>query len=54
MYIGWVATSGAFRTNLDLSGAEAGVYCLVMVANGRPSSLQLVNQLIRGVEHTVC
>ena len=38
----WVATSGAFRTNLDLSGAEAGVYRLVMVANGRPSSLQLV------------
>jgi len=38
----WVATSGVFRTNLDLSGAEAGVYRLVMVANGRPSSLQLV------------
>ena len=38
----WTATSGAFRTNLDLSGAEAGVYRLVVMANGRPSSLQLV------------
>ena len=38
----WVANSGMFRTTLDLSGAEAGVYRLVMVANGRPSSLQLV------------
>jgi len=38
----WVATSGAFRTNLDLSGAEAGVYRLVLMANGRPSSMQLV------------
>ena len=38
----WVATSGLFRTTLDLSGAEAGMYRLIMVANGRPSSLQLV------------
>ena len=38
----WVANSGMFRTTLDLSGAEAGVYRLIMVANGRPSSLQLV------------
>lgn len=38
----WVATQGVFRTTLDLSGAEAGMYRLVMVANGRPSSLQLV------------
>ena len=38
----WTATSGAFRTTLDLSGAEAGVYRLVLMANGRPNSLQLV------------
>ena len=38
----WVATAGVFRTTLDLSGAEAGVYRLIMVANGRPSSLQLI------------
>ena len=38
----WIANSGMFRTTLDLSGAEAGVYRLIMVANGRPSSLQLV------------
>ena len=38
----WKATSGAFRTTLDLSGAEAGVYRLVLMANGRPNSLQLV------------
>ena len=38
----WTATSGAFRTTLDLSGAEAGVYRLVLMSNGRPSSMQLV------------
>ena len=38
----WVATAGVFRTTLDLSGTEAGVYRLIMVANGRPSSLQLI------------
>jgi hypothetical protein len=38
----WVATSGVFRTTLDLGGAEAGMYRLIMVANDRPSSLQLV------------
>jgi len=38
----WTATSGAFRTTLDLSGAEAGVYRLVLVADGRPNSVQLV------------
>ena len=38
----WTATSGAFRTTLDLSGAEAGVYRLVLMTNGRPNSLQLV------------
>ena len=38
----WTATSGAFRTTLDLSGAESGVYRLVLMANGRPNSLQLV------------
>ncbi len=38
----WTAISGAFRTTLDLSGAEAGVYRLVLMANGRPNSLQLV------------
>ena len=38
----WTATSGAFRTTVDLSGAEAGMYRLVLMANGRPNSLQLV------------
>ena len=38
----WSAAGGLFRANLDLSGAEAGLYRLVMVANGRPTSLQLV------------
>ena len=38
----WTATSGAFRTTLDLIGAEAGVYRLVLMVNGRPNSLQLV------------
>ena len=38
----WTATSGAFRTTIDLSGAEAGMYRLVLMANGRPNSLQLV------------
>ena len=38
----WTATSGAFRTTLDLSGAQAGMYRLVLMANGRPTSLQLV------------
>ena len=38
----WNAQGGFFRSNLDLSGAEAGMYRLVMMANGRPSSLQLI------------
>ena len=38
----WTATSGAFRTTVDLSRAEAGMYRLVLMANGRPNSLQLV------------
>lgn len=38
----WNASEGFFRTDLDLSAAEAGMYRLVMVANGRPSSLQLI------------
>ena len=38
----WVATGSFFRADLDLTYAEAGMYRLVMVANGRPSSLQLV------------
>ena len=38
----WTATSGAFRTTVDLSEAEAGMYRLVLIANGRPNSLQLV------------
>ena len=38
----WNASEGFFRTDLDLSAAEAGMYRLVMMANGRPSSLQLV------------
>ena len=38
----WVATDSFFRTVLDLSNSEAGMYRLVMLANGRPSSLQLV------------
>ena len=38
----WNASEGFFRTDLDLSAAEAGMYRLVMMANGRPSSLQLI------------
>ena len=38
----WNASEGFFRTDLDLSAAEAGMYRLVMTANGRPSSLQLI------------
>jgi len=38
----WNAMDGFFRTQLDLSSAQAGMYRLVMLANGRPSSLQLV------------
>ena len=38
----WTATSGAFRTTVDLSRAEAGMYRLVLMANGRPNSLQLI------------
>ena len=38
----WVATGSFFRADLDLTNAEAGMYRLVMVANGRPTSLQLV------------
>jgi hypothetical protein len=38
----WNASEGFFRVDLDLSAAEAGMYRLVMMANGRPSSLQLI------------
>jgi hypothetical protein len=38
----WNASEGFFRADLDLSAAEAGMYRLVMMANGRPSSLQLI------------
>ena len=38
----WVANSGTFRTILDLSDYEGGIYRLVMTADGRPSSVQLV------------
>ena len=38
----WIANSGTFRTILDLAGHEAGIYRLVLIADGRPSSLQLV------------
>ena len=38
----WSASNGAFRTILDLSQEEAGMYRLVMICNGRPSSMQLV------------
>ena len=38
----WNVGTGSFRATLDLTGAEAGMYRLVMVANGRPTSLQIV------------
>ena len=38
----WNGLDGFFRTQLDLSNAEAGMYRLVMLANGRPTSMQLV------------
>ena len=38
----WIASEGMFRTTLDMTSAEAGVYRLVVMANGRPTALQLV------------
>ena len=38
----WVMTSGLFRASVDLTGAEAGMYRLVMLSNGHPSTVQLV------------
>ena len=38
----WVMTSGLFRASVDLTGAEAGMYRLVMLSNGHPSSVQLM------------
>jgi len=38
----WNVGAGSFRTTLDLTSAEAGMYRLVMMANGRPTSVQIV------------
>lgn len=38
----WNAGTGSFRATLDLTSAEAGMYRLVMMSNGRPTSLQIV------------
>ena len=38
----WSASNGAFKTILDLSQEVAGMYRLVMICNGRPSSMQLI------------
>jgi hypothetical protein len=38
----WVMTSGLFRASVDLTGAEAGMYRLVMLSNGHPSTVQLM------------
>ena len=38
----WNVGTGSFRATLDLTSAEAGMYRLVMMVNGRPTSLQIV------------
>jgi hypothetical protein len=38
----WVGAAQLFRETLDLTGAEAGLYQLVLVANGQPTSVQIV------------
>ena len=38
----WVGAGQLFREALDLTGADAGLYQLVLVANGRPTSVQIV------------
>ena len=38
----WVMTSGLFRASVDLTAAEAGMYRLVMLSNGHPSTVQLM------------
>ena len=38
----WNVGAGSLRTTLDLTSAEAGMYRLVMMANGRPTSVQIV------------
>ena len=38
----WVSGAGAFTTSLDLTSAEAGLYRLVVMADGRRSAMQLV------------
>jgi len=41
-YGNWLATDSSFETILDLNGLENGLYRLCFIANGIPSSIQLV------------
>jgi hypothetical protein len=38
----WAGAGASFRTTLDLSGVENGLYRLVVVSNGIPTSIQLL------------
>ena len=38
----WVSTAGMFRTVVDMTGAEAGLYRLVLMSEGHRSSIQMV------------
>ena len=38
----WVSTAGMFRTVVDMIGAEAGLYRLVLMSEGHRSSIQMV------------
>jgi len=38
----WVGAGQLFRETLDLTGAEAGLYQLVLVAQGKPTAVQIV------------
>ena len=38
----WVGAGQLFRETLDLTGAEAGLYQLVLVAQGQPTAVQIV------------
>lgn len=38
----WVGAGQLFRETLDLTSADAGLYQLVLVANGQPTSVQIV------------
>ena len=38
----WIGAGQLFRETLDLTGADAGLYQLVLVANGQPTAVQIV------------